>query len=675
MSYARRFPLLAALAAAAALASGPVAATELVEFYHKDLDHYFLTGLAPEVQALDSGVHKGWARTGMTIQSLDPATPNTLPVCRFYGNPARGLDSHFYSASKSECDIVKEKWPGEWLLESDDVFRVAAADPNTGLCPANTKAVYRLYNKRADINHRYTTDPAVYESMIAKGYVAEGVGNPKKPIVFCAGAGSPGPAQPVAGAPLCTITASTGFPIPGSTVTLTATCTESPTTYAWTNCTSSTSNCTATATINGAVTYGVVATNARGSSPPASITLNWQPPAAAGPTCTVTASDGSPTIGSRITLSGSCSYAPSQFEWLVCSALIVDVCQPIPACAGSTSSCGTSNAQAGVVHYALVASNSAGASQKAGVNVEWRTSGSSAPPPPNPPPTTPGTPSCTIGASSTTPNVNSQLTLTASCTNKPTSYQWVNCTSSPNAPHACSTTQTGPGQRTYRVQGVNSAGVGAPAEVTVTWQQPATSAPVCTVSASSPTPYLGSTVLLTANCSQSPTSYQWTGCNSSTSTCQASATSLGLASYSVTASNSFGASAPAGTSVTWTNPPPAGTDFCGSYGRVVRVNMPWGGFLDTHQNGGFPADAVLVARITVPQNANGKSTGVTSVVEYIDPQAARHMTLSPSACDFRGFSANVGGTSDPDGIKNPMAWSYGINPNIFFGLPNAPCFT
>jgi hypothetical protein len=123
--------------------------------------------------------------------------------------------------------------------------------------------------------------------------------------------------------------------------------------------------------------------------------------------------------------------------------------------------------------------------------------------------------------------------------------------------------------------------------------------------------------------------------------------------------------------VTWSNPPPAGADFCGSYGRVVRINMPWGGFLDTHANGGFPGDAVLVARFTVPQNASGISAGVASVVEFIDPQAMRQMTLSPSACDFRGFTPNIGGTVDPEGIKNPLAWGYGINPNVFFGLPNS----
>ena len=46
----------------------------------------------------------------------------------------------------------------------------------TGACPADTVPVYRLWNQRADSNHRYTTDPGIKAAMLAKGYVAEGYG-------------------------------------------------------------------------------------------------------------------------------------------------------------------------------------------------------------------------------------------------------------------------------------------------------------------------------------------------------------------------------------------------------------------------------------------------------------------------------------------------------------------
>lgn len=661
-----RHVLQYAFAALLLTISAALPAATLIEYYHKDLDHYFITGFAAEIQALDAGVHKGWARTGQTIEALDPGAPgfaSALTVCRFYGNPLRGLDSHFYSANKTECDAVQQKWPEAWLLESADAFRVQAVDSVTGGCPAGTKAVHRLFNKRADINHRYTTDSVVFDAMIAKGYTPEGSGSPQRPVVFCA-VNTAAPAQPAGALPACTIVASTVFPVPNSPVTLTATCTNSPTTYAWTNCTSTTGNCVATATFAGSVSYGVVATNAAGSSAPATLALDWQAAASAGPACTVSASNAAPTLGTGLTLNSSCSHSPTKFQWLGCSALVHEACNPLSECKSSTTSCSPIGVQAGPIWYALTASNSAGISEKSGVNVDWRV-GSTAPPPPSAP--TP-TPSCTITPSTTTPSVKTTLTLTAGCTNNPTGYQWVNCTPDPQAVNRCTTTETAAVSRIYRVQGVNASGVGFPSEVTINWRDPPTAPPVCTVSASSPTPYVGGSLTLTANCSQSPTSYSWTNCSSSSATCFATAAQTGAASYSVTGTNGFGTGAPASAQVNWTTPPPSGADFCGQYAKVVRVNLTWGGHFDTFSNGGFPADAVFVGQISVPQDAKGAGSGLVSVVEYVDGQADRIMTLSPSACDFRGFKPNAGGPVDSTGANNPLAWAYGINPNTFFGL-------
>ncbi len=48
--------------------------------------------------------------------------------------------------------------------------------PTAGVCPAGTQPVYRLFNNRPDANHRYTTDRALRDAMVAKGWVAEGDG-------------------------------------------------------------------------------------------------------------------------------------------------------------------------------------------------------------------------------------------------------------------------------------------------------------------------------------------------------------------------------------------------------------------------------------------------------------------------------------------------------------------
>ncbi len=147
----------------------------VVEYYHAGLDHYFVSALPTDIAALDSGTLKGWARTGLTFGAyLEPAA-GASPVCRFYLPPANG-DSHFYSASPAECAEVAAKFPS-FVFESGEVMHVALPDLVTGDCPAGTVKVYRLWNNRADSNHRYTADPAVKAAMLARGYVAEGYGD------------------------------------------------------------------------------------------------------------------------------------------------------------------------------------------------------------------------------------------------------------------------------------------------------------------------------------------------------------------------------------------------------------------------------------------------------------------------------------------------------------------
>ena len=65
-----------------------------------------------------------------------------------------------------------------WTLESSNVFRVYMPDPATGACPTGTQPVYRTWNTRMDTNHRYTMDGMVQNTMMNRGNVPEGYGNP-----------------------------------------------------------------------------------------------------------------------------------------------------------------------------------------------------------------------------------------------------------------------------------------------------------------------------------------------------------------------------------------------------------------------------------------------------------------------------------------------------------------
>ena len=171
-----------ALAFAAAAPSAGAQAVTVIEYYHVALDHYFITWFQPEIDALDSGHFFGWSRTGLTFQAFaDQASggPGVNPVCRFLIPPP--ADSHFFSALPADCAAVLAKIPVDpnyhgFIYETPNAFYIAVPDLATGACPAGTIPVYRLWNQRADSNHRYTADPAAKALMVAKGYVAEGYG-------------------------------------------------------------------------------------------------------------------------------------------------------------------------------------------------------------------------------------------------------------------------------------------------------------------------------------------------------------------------------------------------------------------------------------------------------------------------------------------------------------------
>ena len=156
-----------------------------VEYYAAARDHYFLTALADEIDAIDAGRRSGWQRTGEMVYiggGRDTYPGLDQPVCRYYIPPELG-DSHVLSASAEECAEIGVRFP-RLLLETPAAFHVAAPDPESGLCARNLdwnafdylRPLYRLWNQRADSNHRYTMSKAIRDDMISRGYVAEGYG-------------------------------------------------------------------------------------------------------------------------------------------------------------------------------------------------------------------------------------------------------------------------------------------------------------------------------------------------------------------------------------------------------------------------------------------------------------------------------------------------------------------
>jgi hypothetical protein len=70
-----------------------------IEFYNAKNNHYFLTANPAEVAALDAGTTvKGWTRTGGQFTAFTEPAAGLAAVCRFFGTPGKGPDSHFYTA-------------------------------------------------------------------------------------------------------------------------------------------------------------------------------------------------------------------------------------------------------------------------------------------------------------------------------------------------------------------------------------------------------------------------------------------------------------------------------------------------------------------------------------------------------------------------------------------------
>ena len=160
--------------------NGGTARATAVEYYNAHLDHYFMTWAADEILMLDDGTAiKGWGRTGRTFEVLLTPALGTAAVCRIYIPPGKG-DGHYFGRDTNECARTLAQNPS-FVSEAPAFFYLFTA--SAGVCPEATLPMYRVYSNRADANHRYTTDRAVRDQMVALGWLAEGDGEDH--VVMC----------------------------------------------------------------------------------------------------------------------------------------------------------------------------------------------------------------------------------------------------------------------------------------------------------------------------------------------------------------------------------------------------------------------------------------------------------------------------------------------------------
>jgi hypothetical protein len=161
------------------------ALVRVTEFYNTVLDHYFITADEDEKGFVrNGGAGAGWVETGQSFAAWAPSvTKESAFVCRFYGDPVKGPNSHFYSASTDECRFLlglqvrqpddQPKWNSEGYS-----FKVSLPD-DSQQCAAGLLPVHRAYNdgfaRGGDSNHRFVLDKSQLTPLLAQGWKDEGI--------------------------------------------------------------------------------------------------------------------------------------------------------------------------------------------------------------------------------------------------------------------------------------------------------------------------------------------------------------------------------------------------------------------------------------------------------------------------------------------------------------------
>jgi uncharacterized protein (DUF1800 family) len=166
----KRRSFVLATAALTVVCAQAVAAVEptanVIEYYNASLNHFFITAYADEAAMLDQGIAiQGWTRTGVTWSAWAHAgdSATAVPVCRFFGTPGIGPNSHFYTADANECAVVRQN-PG-WTFEAI-AFYIDV--PQFGACKPGTTPIYRSFYPGAGVsrsNHRFLPDLTMFEHM------------------------------------------------------------------------------------------------------------------------------------------------------------------------------------------------------------------------------------------------------------------------------------------------------------------------------------------------------------------------------------------------------------------------------------------------------------------------------------------------------------------------------
>jgi len=261
-------------------------------------------------------------------------------------------------------------------------------------------------------------------------------------------------------------------------------------------------------------------------------------------------------------------------------------------------------------------------------------------------------PTCTVTGSQSA-QVNTQLTLTASCSPAATSYVWTGGSCATSISSQCQDTQTSTGDVAYTVKGSNANGPGPTSpQFVVNWSNTVVAPSGCSIAYSpSGNVAAGTHVDMTVNCSTgtAPFSYAWTG---GFAAGQATQTAGGTANTSangnVTVTNSANNKV-----VPWSvsvggGGGGGGPISCPGFNNTTTIDMAWGSnvLANTENSGPFGSNDAIVVRFTTSGVTSATGSGQVNAYEFDGPPTTRTGSLSLTPCDFTvGLPTKGGGMS------------------------------
>lgn len=159
----------------------------MTEYLNAPFGYYFITSRDNEKQILDSAA--GWSRTGNSFSVLANDDPGSKGITRYYFDQVavggtRG--SHFYTLVATEKNALQSLNPTNAQLprkpynEGIDSFAYSPVVEGVGgSCASGLRPLFRAFRGPArfpdDANHRFTTDIALYNTLVSLGWDGEGV--------------------------------------------------------------------------------------------------------------------------------------------------------------------------------------------------------------------------------------------------------------------------------------------------------------------------------------------------------------------------------------------------------------------------------------------------------------------------------------------------------------------